>query len=195
MAARRAPILAAFALAAALAPAPAAAQEGAPFLLLNQERILTGSRTGQALLAEEEAARDALRAEAREIDRSFEEEERRLTELRAEIAPEEFRELADAFDDRVVEARREQDQRSNNLVIEFEQRRRQFYNEVGPILVALLSRYGARAIFDESSVLLADQSLNITDAVIAEIDARAEAEADDATEAEEGDGAPEPVEE
>jgi Skp family chaperone for outer membrane proteins len=195
MAARRAPILAAFALAAALAPAPAAAQEGAPFLLLNQERILTGSRTGQALLAEEEAARDALRAEAREIDRSFEEEERRLTELRAEIPPEEFRELADAFDDRVVEARREQDQRSNNLVIEFEQRRRQFYNEVGPILVALLSRYGARAIFDESSVLLADQSLNITDAVIAEIDARAEAEADDATEAEEGDGAPEPVEE
>ena len=36
----------------------------------------------------------------------------------------------------------------------------------------LMDRYGAKAIFDENSVLLADQSLNITEAVIAEIDAR-----------------------
>ena len=37
----------------------------------------------------------------------------------------------------------------------------------------LMDRYRAQAIFDENSVLLADQSLNITEAVIAEIDARA----------------------
>ena len=37
----------------------------------------------------------------------------------------------------------------------------------------LMDRYGAKAIFDENSVLLADQSLNITEAVIAEIDADA----------------------
>ena len=41
----------------------------------------------------------------------------------------------------------------------------------------LMDRYGAKAIFDENSVLLADQSLNITEAVIAEIDARARATA------------------
>lgn len=152
----------------------AAAQEGAPFLIINQERILTGSRTGQALLAEEEEARDALRAEARAIDRRFEEEERYLTELRAELPPEEFRAIADEFDERVVEARRQQDARSTALVLEFDQRRRQFYADVAPILVRLLSRYGAHAILDESSVLLADQSLNITDAVIAEIDAQAD---------------------
>lgn len=173
------PALAATALVAILgfgiASAPAAqaiADNPPPFLLLNQERILSGSRAGQALLAEEEAAREALRAEAREIDRRFEEEERALTALRAETEPEAFRAMADAFDARVVQARREQDERSTALVIEFEQRRRQFYAEVGPILVGLLSRYGAHAIFDESAVLLADQSLNITDAVIAEIDAR-----------------------
>jgi Skp family chaperone for outer membrane proteins len=151
-----------------------AAQEGAPFLIINQERILTGSRTGQALLAQEEEARDALRAEARAIDRRFEEEERYLTELRAELPPEEFRAIADEFDERVVEARRQQDARSTALVLEFDQRRRQFYADVAPILVRLLSRYGAHAILDESSVLLADQSLNITDAVIAEIDAQAD---------------------
>ena len=118
------------------------------------------------LLAEEEARREALRTEAREIDRRFEEDERRLTELRDTTPPEEFRALADAFDQRVVQARREQDERSNALVMEFDRRRRQFYGDVAPLLVDILSRYGAHAIFNESTVLLADQSLNITDAVI-----------------------------
>jgi Skp family chaperone for outer membrane proteins len=151
----------------------AAAQDAPPFLLLNQERILTGSAVGRALLAEEEAARDALRAEASAIDARFEAEERQLTQRRAELEPEAFRQIADDFDARVIEARREQDARSNALAAEFDTRRRQFYNEVGPILVTLLSRYGAFAVFDEGTVLLADQSLNITDAVIAEVDARA----------------------
>ena len=42
---------------------------------------------------------------------------------------------------------------------------------MAPILVTLMDRHGAKAILDENSVLLADQSLNITAAVIAEIDA------------------------
>jgi Skp family chaperone for outer membrane proteins len=150
----------------------------AGFLFLNQERILTGSRAGQALLAEEEAARDQLRAEARTIDGNFEAEERSLTERRPTLAPEEFRKLADAFDARVVEARREQDERSTSLAQEFDQRRRAFYAQVAPILVMLMDRFGALAILDESSVLLADQSINITEEVIAEIDARAEAAPD-----------------
>ena len=158
---------------AALLAAPLPAQERVSgFLFINQERILTDSKAGQALLAEEEAARDELRAEARAIDAAFEVEEQRLTEQRATLPPEEFRRLADDFDARVVEARREQDERSAALAQEFDQRRRQFYASVAPILVDLMDRFRAQAIFDENSVLLADQALNITGAVIAEIDAR-----------------------
>ena len=164
-------------LAAALvATAPLPAQEPpnpAPFLYINQEQILTDSRTGQALLAEEERQRDALRTEARALDQSFEADERRLTEQRPTLPPDEFRRLSDAFDARVVQARRDQDARAAALAQEFDQRRRQFYARVAPILVMLMDRHGARAIFDESSVLLADQSLNITAEVIAEIDAQA----------------------
>ena len=79
---------------------------------------------------------------------------------------------------RVVAARREQDERSAALAAEFDRRRRQFYARVAPILVELMDRYRAQAIFDENSVLLADQALNITAAVIAEIDARAAAAPD-----------------
>jgi Skp family chaperone for outer membrane proteins len=152
---------------------PAVAQETAAFLIVNQERLLTGSATGRRLLEEEEAERDKLRAEARSLDAAFEAEERQLTEQRATLAPDEFRARADAFDARVVQARREQDERASALAEEFEQRRRQFYARVAPILVMVMDRRGAKAVFDETSVLLADQSLNITDAVIAEIDASA----------------------
>jgi Skp family chaperone for outer membrane proteins len=165
-------------LIAVMAGGTAPAQESRPlppagrFLFLNQERILTDSVAGRALLAEEAEARDRLRAEARSIEQAFEAEERALTEARATMEPEAFRELADDFDARVVQARRDQDARSASLAAQFDQRRRQFYADVAPVLVGLLERFGAVAIFDEGSVLLADQSLNITDAVIAEIDAR-----------------------
>lgn len=154
------------------APPPAPGTQ-LPFLFINQERLLTDSKAGQAILAEEDRQRDALRSEARSLDRSFEEEERSLTERRLTLPPEEFRDLSDAFDARVVQARRDQDSRAAQLAQEFDQRRRQFYAQVAPVLVQLMDRYGARAVFDEGSVLLADQSLNITQAVIAEIDARA----------------------
>jgi Skp family chaperone for outer membrane proteins len=165
----------ALALALAFAPGPAPAQQPAPypFLIINQERLLTDSKSGQEILAEEERQRDALRGEARALDASFEAEERRLTEERPNLAGEEFRKLSDAFDARVVEARRQQDERASALAQEFDQRRRAFYARVAPILVMLMDRYQAKAIFDETSVLLADQSLNITEAAIAEIDARA----------------------
>ena len=143
-----------------------------PFLIINQERLLSGSRAGQQLLAAEERERDKLRTEARALDASFEAEERQLTERRLTLKPEEFRALADAFDARVVQARRDQDARASALADEFEQRRRQFYGRVAPLLVSLMDRYRAKAIFDETTVLVADQSLNITEAVIAEIDAQ-----------------------
>jgi Skp family chaperone for outer membrane proteins len=172
---RAAPVLAATVLVAALAAGAARSQEAAApgFLIINQEQILTGSEAGRALLAEEERQRDALRNEARALDSAFEAEERRLTEQRPDLDPAEFRRLSDEFDARVVQARRDQDTRSATLAQEFDQRRRAFYARVAPILVMLMDRYGAKAILDENSVLLADQSLNITAAVIAEIDATA----------------------
>lgn len=152
--------------------APASAQERASdFLFINQERILTGSRTGQALLAEEDRQRDALRADARAIDSAFEKEEQELNDARRTMASDAFRAKADDFDARVVKARQDQDTRSNALAQELDRKRRQFYAAVAPILVKMMDRFHAHAIFDENSVLLADDTLNITEAVIAEIDA------------------------
>ena len=117
-----------------------------------------------------------MRTTAREIESAFEREERQITEKRATLEPAEFRALADDFDARVVQARSEQDARANALAVEFDQRRRQFYADVAPILVEVMESKGALAIFDENSVLLTDQGLNVTEEVNARID-RASTEA------------------
>lgn len=162
----------------AAAPAPAPAQvRAAGILVVNQERLLTGSQRGQAILAAEEEARERLRAEARAIDNAFEEEERALTDRRAGLDAADFRALADAFDARVVTARRDQDARAAALAAEFDAGRRRFYAAVAPILVGLMERYGAQAILDENIVLMAAQGIDITDAAIAEIDAMPGADA------------------
>jgi Skp family chaperone for outer membrane proteins len=155
----------------ALSAVPATAQVARPpFLYLNQERVLTGSERGRALLAEEEAARDGLRAEARRIESAFEAEEKQLTDQRATLDPAEFRARSNDFDARVVKARADQDARAAALAQEFDQTRRKFYADVAPILVGVMEQAGALAIFDETTVLIADQSLNVTDEVIAAID-------------------------
>ncbi len=153
------------------ARAVAQASPPLPILVVNQERLLTGSRRGQALLAAEEAARDEMRADARAIDSAFEAEEREITAARGRLDPDAFRALADAFDERVVTARREQDARAAALAQEFDGGRRRFYAAIAPLLVGLMERHGAQAILDETIVLMAAQGLNITDAAIAEIDA------------------------
>lgn len=163
---------AAFLVLAASAGAQEAPQAG--FVFLNQEQILTESERGRALLADENDARDALRAEARAVETAFEEEERRLTEQRATLDAAAFRALADDFDARVVAARRDQDVKANALAREFDQRRRQFYADAAPILVRVMEARGAHAILDETSVLLADQTLDVTETVIAEIDRQPE---------------------
>ncbi len=163
------------ALALTLLAMPGAAQQRpmSPFLFINQERILTESNTGKRLLEEEAKAQNELRSEARATDTAFETEERHLTELRKTLSTEEFRKRANDFDERVVKARQAQDAKSSALAQDLDHKRRQFYASVAPLLVTVMERYGAHAIFDETSVLLADDSLNITSAVIAEIDAKA----------------------
>ena len=93
-------------LAAAAAPPRPSAAPASSFLFINQERLLTGSKQGQALLGRRGApARHVAERGANARFPAFEEEERRLTEQRPTLPPEEFRKLSDAFDARVVKAR------------------------------------------------------------------------------------------
>ncbi|MEM8788921.1 MAG: OmpH family outer membrane protein [Pseudomonadota bacterium] len=140
-------------------------------LILDQDRIFGESDYGRALQAQDQQEADALRAEGQALERAFEAEEIALTERREALAPEAFRELADAFDAKVVATREAQEQKRDALVARSEQRRRDFFQEVGPILLNILEQTGASILVDERSVLVSKQDLNITEEVIKRLDA------------------------
>jgi Skp family chaperone for outer membrane proteins len=158
---------AAFAQAPTLPPLP----QGSSILLVNPDTVLRATLAGQATSAQIEAARSELIARASAISTAFEEEERALTELRATLPREEFALRVADFDRRVQAARAQQDADAETFSRNAEVLQRNFFSQLSSIYAALLRDSGAQAVLDIRSVLLADQSLDVTNHVIARLDA------------------------
>ena len=161
------------------APAPApgrgypefpVARPQAPVLTLDQERLFADSAFGRRVRDELEAASQALAAENREIEAELLAEERALTERRPEMPPEEFRALAEAFDEKAMGFRRRQDAKARALQRRDEAERAAFFRAVSPILSDLVAELGAVAILDDRAVLFAAPSIDVTERAIARID-------------------------
>lgn len=169
-------LLAVLALLAGAGNGPARAQQlgvvQSDVLVIDIERLLAETAYGQTLQAAIEAERDALIARNERVASELENEEQALTELRATTPPEEFREMADAFDAKVTELRRE----SERLSRELERRRDlapvQFMRVVQPVLAEILNEADAVALLDVRSVILRADVADVTDVAISRIDAR-----------------------
>ena len=170
-------------LAGAVAAAPATAQQdsgqgdareaGTPGIAtLDQEALFLQSEFGQRVQRELEQDRDALAAENRRIEAELMEEERALTEKRGEIPPQEFADLAEAFDAKVQRIRERQDRKARRLQQSLDRARQRFLNEVGPVLTDLLRKRGAAILIDSNAVLISVEGIDLTDEAIAAIDAR-----------------------
>ncbi|NIY98112.1 OmpH family outer membrane protein [Salipiger sp. HF18] len=167
----------ALALALALAGAPLAAQEAtrpgvvqSVILTVEFDRLFGESAYGRRVTAALEEEGAAISAENRRIEAALTDEERALTEKRGTVPPTEFRELADAFDQKVQELRREQDAKARSLGNVSDERRRQFMAAAQPVLADLMKEAGAAVIIDERSVFLAADVIDITDTAISRID-------------------------
>lgn len=141
-------------------------------LVIDIERLISETAYGQALQDAVETERDALIERNERVASELEEEEQSLTELRATIPPDEFREMADAFDTKVTQLRRE----SERLSRELERRRDlapvQFMRVVQPVLADILSEADAVALLDVRSVILRADVADVTDIAISRIDER-----------------------
>jgi len=161
---------------AALA-APVAAQDGdmpfrSPIVTLDQERLFSDTRAGQALVETLEADSAALAAENRQIEAELIAEERDLTERRSELPPEEFRALAEAFDEKVVAIRRAQDTKARTLAQRREADQQAFYRRALPLVAEIVRERGAVVVLERGAVILSAEQVDITDEAIDLIDAR-----------------------
>ena len=146
-------------------------QAPAQVLLIDQDRLFSGSVFGQAVGGVIDRVGRDLSAQNREIEDVLTQEEQRLTELRSSLSIEDFRLRAAEFDARVVEIRSEQDAKNRALGAYAEAARQRFLEIIGPILIDLVQRSGAEVLMDRRAVIFARDDIDITDEAIAAIDA------------------------
>ncbi|WP_299983405.1 OmpH family outer membrane protein [uncultured Ruegeria sp.] len=158
-----------------LAPMPLMAQQlGVPqtdVLTVSSERLFANSRFGQRIFREIEAESALLADENELIVAQLSKEERDLTEKRAELSADEFRPLAEAFDEKVQSHRDGQRAKLDALARRGEEARNQFFEMAQPVLIELLREYGASVVIERANVVLSSGASDITEAAIARIDA------------------------
>lgn len=140
-----------------------------PILTIDTDRLYLESAFGQRTAQEIEERGADLAAENRRIEADLTAEEKLLTERRSTMDPAAFRELADAFDEKVQATRREQDAKTRALNQELDERRSVFLNAAGPILETLMREAGAAVVLERRSVFLSANAIDITQDAIARI--------------------------
>jgi Skp family chaperone for outer membrane proteins len=141
-----------------------------PILTIDRDRLFSGTLYGQRVNRELEEASQAMAAETRAIEQALEEEEQQLTELRQTMPADEFRVLAAEFDEKVQSLRIEREQAESALRARIEAEQNQFFDQIGPILGAVVRARGAVMIIDRRAVLLTAADVDITEDAIAQID-------------------------
>ena len=140
-------------------------------LTISSERLFNDSAFGKRIDREIETEGEALAEENNRIAAELTAEEHELTEKRADMDPEAFRELADAFDEKVQKIRGEQDHKTRVLAEKNDKARAVFLNAVRTILAEVMRESGAGVILERSSVFLSANATDITDLAIERIDA------------------------
>ena len=139
-------------------------------LVLDPDRLFNETAFGQRLNAEYQAQREALIARNRTLEAELEAEEQSLTDLRDSSSAEDFKELADAFDAKVQQIRRDSDRAVRDLERNRERAPIIFMRTVEPVLGQIMQDAGGAVVLDLRTVLLRANVIDITDLAIDRID-------------------------
>jgi len=151
------------------------AQDSAPaqraVLTIDQELLFTGSLFGERVVGEINSDLAELEKEFQRLEADLTAEEKDLTQRRATLAPEAFRLLADAFDEKVQGIRKAQDAKARELDRRLELERAKYYGLVNPMLYKIMEDRGASVIIDRRAILVGVDGVDITNDALRMIDA------------------------
>ncbi len=163
-----------------LGPAPSSAQMlemretqqllRSPILTVDSESLFRDSQLGQKITADLEQERQQLEAEDRRIAAELTAEEKELVAKRSEVTPQEFRELADAFDAKVQTIRGQRNDLVRGLNQKGDQQQRRFLSTISPILEKMMREAGAGVILERRSVFMSATVIDVTQSAIERID-------------------------
>ncbi|UZD91940.1 OmpH family outer membrane protein [Cognatishimia activa] len=135
-------------------------------LIIDSERLFLESDFGKRVVAEQQAETALLAAEYRRIEAELSQEELALTQKRPDMTPEDFRKVADAFDERVETIRTTQERREVELAAWGEQERQRFIQLLRPVFETVLSERGAVVVMEKRTVFASSSALDVTQIVL-----------------------------
>ena len=139
-------------------------------LVIDTDQLFNQSQFGQRVARELEFEGRVLASENRNIETALALEEKELTRQRADMDAEEFRVLADAFDQKVQYTREQQLNKNKALSSQIDTQRITFLNAAAPILQDLMRDAGAIVLLERRNVVLSMAAADITAAAITQID-------------------------
>jgi Skp family chaperone for outer membrane proteins len=141
-----------------------------PLVSVNREALIQKSDYGRAVFAKLAEQQSALLAENHTLTETLEKEELQLTELRKTLIADQFTPLAEAFDAKVKEVRRTQDQKSTDLAKALEAARFKFFRQAESEIGQLMQENGILFVLDESAVWMSKGG-DVTELVIERLNA------------------------
>lgn len=147
-----------------------------PILTIDQDRLFQETGLGARATSAVEAQAAQLASENSEIEQDLVRRELELTEQRASLPAQEFRLLADAFDQDVQRIRDEQDEKARALNRMREAARQDFFDDVAVVISDIVRERGALVVLDRRDIFLSADRIDITDEAIARVNASANSE-------------------
>jgi len=135
-------------------------------LVVDTDTVAANSLYGVRLEQRFEAAAQALVAENDRIEAELTAEEKALTKERATLAPDVFRQKADAFDEKVIRIRAEQDAKASAVQAIREEGRSEFIQALTEVLADIARERGAVIVLEQGQVFLSASSIDVTDQAI-----------------------------
>lgn len=133
---------------------------------VDMAKLFKFSDFGKKIISINNIARQELQNENEKLESELLLEEKELSELRKILSLDEFRPKALEFDERVSIIRTEQGEKEENLKNNARKEEAEFYKRIYPLLYELLLKRGGLVLIDQRSVILWDNSVDITDAAI-----------------------------
>ena len=169
---RRLPLIV-FAAALALGVAAPLAAQAQKIAIIDTERVLTASEVGKQALESLTALRQQKQQQGEALEKELTDLRTRLEEGRLSLSEDKLAELQRQAEDKALALRRFQDDANRELA----KKRDEVLAEVDKVVMPVITRYGQQNGYDlifrkfESGLIYANDAVDITDEVIASLDA------------------------
>lgn len=154
----------------AVTPVTGATAPLTSFVILDPDRLYSESAFGLRVQDDLKVLARQIQSENGNLTRDLEAEELDLLERRDSLSAEDFRDLADAFDEKVQSIRDAQDLKGQELTTRANEGRQAFNEASLPVLRTILKERNALGILDSRVVFLPADRIDITNEAILRVD-------------------------